>query len=59
MNHRDTESQKENIPESVNRTSGVIVNAAFAVHSQLGPGLLESVYENVPLIRHGITRVAL
>ncbi len=28
-----------------NRVSGVIVDSAFAVHQALGPGLLESVYE--------------
>ena len=28
-----------------NRVSGAIVNSAFAVHQALGPGLLESVYE--------------
>jgi GxxExxY protein len=29
----------------INDTSGVIVDAAFKVHSVLGPGLLESAYE--------------
>ena len=49
MNHRDTETQRETqripIPDAVNETSGVIVDAAFQVHKTLGPGLLESVYE--------------
>ncbi len=31
--------------EELNRITGVIVDCAFAVHSELGPGLLESVYE--------------
>ena len=33
------------IPDELNRISGKIVNAAFTVHSALGPGLLEKVYE--------------
>ena len=33
------------IPDHFNQITGRIVNAADAVHSQLGPGLLESVYE--------------
>ena len=49
MNHRDTEAQSETqrnpIPSAVNETSGVVVDAAFQVHQALGPGLLESVYE--------------
>ncbi len=31
--------------EQLNRMSGQIVDAAFRIHSKLGPGLLESVYE--------------
>jgi GxxExxY protein len=49
MNHRDTETQSDSqrapIPDAVNEISGVIVDAAFQVHETLGPGLLESVYE--------------
>jgi GxxExxY protein len=49
MNHRDTEAQRESqrepIPHAVNEISGIIVDAAFQVHQALGPGLLESVYE--------------
>ena len=49
MNHRDTEAQRETqripIPDAVNETSGGVVDAAFQVHQTLGPGLLESVYE--------------
>jgi GxxExxY protein len=49
MNHRDTETQRgtqrDPIPDAVNETSGVVVDAAFQVHKTLGPGLLESVYE--------------
>ena len=33
------------IPATINQISGQIVDAAFAVHKELGPGLLESVYE--------------
>lgn len=49
MNHRDTETQRGTqrvpIPSAVNEISGVVVDAAFHVHQTLGPGLLESVYE--------------
>jgi GxxExxY protein len=30
-----------------NELSKIIVNAAFQIHTQLGPGLLESVYEEI------------
>lgn len=31
--------------ENINKISGVILDSAIEVHKQLGPGLLESVYE--------------
>jgi len=37
--------KKNQIPDSTNKISGQIVDAAFVVHSTYGPGLLESVYE--------------
>lgn len=33
------------ISSHLNRISGKIVNAAYLVHKELGPGLLENVYE--------------
>lgn len=36
---------KEQIASELNSISGKIVQAAYTVHSTLGPGLLESVYE--------------
>lgn len=38
----------------VNRISGEVVDAAIAVHRELGPGLLESVYEAV--LAHELTQ---
>lgn len=42
---------------SENELSKIIVNTAYQIHTQLGPGLLESVYEeimNYELIRQGL-----
>jgi GxxExxY protein len=33
------------LPEEVENYSKVVLNAAFKVHTSLGPGLLESIYE--------------
>ncbi|MFQ5582687.1 MAG: GxxExxY protein [Mariprofundaceae bacterium] len=38
LNHRGTESQRDTLTEN-------IIGAAIEVHRQLGPGLLESAYE--------------
>jgi len=35
----------EPVPEAVNQIGRAVMDAAFAVHRTLGPGLLESVYE--------------
>lgn len=45
INHKDTKAPSEPIPDEVDRVAAQIVDAAFRVHSSLGPGLLESVYE--------------
>jgi len=48
MNHKATKAlrhKEEPISARENRAARVAVDAAFAVHTQLGPGLLESVYE--------------
>ncbi len=51
FNHQDTKAQSRSgqvfVPVSpdLDRLAKVVVDAAFKVHSTLGPGLLESVYE--------------
>ena len=45
MNHQDTKTPIEPIPEETNTIGKQIIDAAFTVHRTLGPGLLESVYE--------------
>jgi GxxExxY protein len=45
MNHGDTETRREPISAELNAIADDIVDSAFKVHSTLGPGLLESVYE--------------
>jgi len=45
MNHQDTKAPREPIPKESDKVASKIVDAVFAVHTALGPGLLESVYE--------------
>lgn len=40
-----------------NEISKIIVNAAFKIHSELGPGLLESIYEKILL--HELSKIGL
>lgn len=45
MNHEGTKTPREPIPVAVERVAKQVVDASFTVHSALGAGLLESVYE--------------
>lgn len=45
MNHQGTKTPREAISVEVDQVATQIVDAAFSVHTKLGPGLLESVYE--------------
>jgi GxxExxY protein len=45
VNGRRSRQPNEPIPAEAERVATQIVDAAFAVHTTLGPGLLESVYE--------------
>ena len=41
----DNEKSKTDLDPETNRIASEVVDAAFKIHSALGPGLLESVYE--------------
>jgi GxxExxY protein len=45
MKHQDTKTPREALPEETNRVAREVVDSAFAVHTALGAGLIESVYE--------------
>ncbi len=45
MNHGDTESTEKGIPIELNELVTRVIGAAIEVHRVLGPGYLESVYE--------------
>lgn len=45
MNHQDTKTPREEISAELDAIARQVVDAAFTVHSTLGPGLLETVYE--------------
>jgi GxxExxY protein len=48
QNYQDPKTQKENfnpVPEHIEKIGKLIVDSAYAVHINLGPGLLEKVYE--------------
>ena len=45
IHHQDTKTPRETISAEVDEIARQVVDAALKVHQQLGPGLLESVYE--------------
>src|SRR2546425_7043118 len=45
MNDKETKTIIRPISKELDRIARLVVDAAFTVHSRLGPGLLESVYE--------------
>ena len=57
FSRQDKKAGRAPIPAEVDYVAGHVVNAAFRVHSRLGPGLLESVYE-VCLV-HELTKAGL
>jgi GxxExxY protein len=56
--HKATKKRRNMLSEEIEHIGKVIVNSAFKVHSELGPGLLEKVYEiclHHELIKSGIS----
>jgi GxxExxY protein len=45
LDRQDTKTPRKQIPVSTDRVAQQVVDAAYAIHSTLGPGLLENVYE--------------
>jgi GxxExxY protein len=57
MNQRGSKSPRVPVPAETDAVATKIVDAAYRVHSALGPGLLESVYEVClvhELTKHGM-----
>ncbi len=54
MKHQEIKAHVESIPAETDRVAKQVVDAAFSVHSGLGPGLLESIYETC--LAHELTK---
>jgi GxxExxY protein len=57
MDQKDMKAPRKPVPTRTDEVARAIVDAAFQVHSKLGPGLLESVYEvcmEYELKKHGL-----
>ena len=58
MNRKDTEGGKLPAPDfELDETARIVVDAAVEVHRVLGPGLLESVYEQALSVELGLRGV--
>ena len=60
MNHQDTKTPRAPISDELDEVARQVVDAAFTVHSALGAGLLERVYETClvhELAKRGVNTV--